>query len=322
MNCLKQTAGALMMSILVLASTTTNIQAQEQPVKIVVGFAPGGTTDVLARQIATLMSAKIGRTVIVENKAGASGNIAAASVAQSAADGSTLLFVASSHATNATLYKKLNFDTVNDFASIGLVATTPYVLVVHPQVPAKSVGEFVTHLKKSPDPLLYATASQGTGQHIAAEFFKKMAGVEMSQIPYRGSAAAMPDVLSGRTPVMFDNVAVMTPHIRSGAVRALAVTSTKPSALLPGIPPLSDFYPGYEIQGWFALLAPSKTPSAIILKLNAALNAVVKEESFQKRLIELGAEPLGGSGAEADSFIRTEISRWEKVIRAANITLD
>ena len=290
--------------------------------KIVVGFAPGGTTDVLARQIATLMSAKIGRTVIVENKAGASGNIAAASVAQSAADGSTLLFVASSHATNATLYKKLNFDTVNDFASIGLVATTPYVLVVHPQVPAKNVGEFVSHLKKSPDPLLYATASQGTGQHIAAEFFKKMAGVEMSQIPYRGSAAAMPDVLSGRTPVMFDNVAVMTPHIRSGAVRALAVTSTKPSALLPGIPPLSEFYPGYEIQGWFALLAPSKTPSATVLKLNAALNAVVKEESFQKRLVELGAEPLGGSGAEADSFIRTEISRWEKVIRAANITLD
>lgn len=321
MNCLKRTAGVLM-SILVLACTITTVHAQEQPVKIVVGFAPGGTTDVLARQIATLISAKIGRTVIVENKAGASGNIAAASVAQSAADGSTLLFVASSHATNATLYKKLNFDTVNDFASIGLVATTPYVLVVHPQIPAKSVGEFVSHLKKSPDPLLYATASQGTGQHIAAEFFKKMAGVEMSQIPYRGSAAAMPDVLSGRTPVMFDNVAVMTPHIRSGAVRALAVTSTKPSALLPGIPPLSDFYPGYEIQGWFALLAPSKTPSATVLKLNAALNAVVKEESFQKRLVELGAEPVGGSGAEADSFIRTEISRWEKVIRAANITLD
>lgn len=321
MNCLKRTAGVLM-SILVLACTITTVHAQEHPVKIVVGFAPGGTTDVLARQIATLMSAKIGRTVIVENKAGASGNIAAASVAQSVADGSTLLFVASSHATNATLYKKLNFDTVNDFASIGLVATTPYVLVVHPQVPAKNVGEFVSHLKKSPDPLLYATASQGTGQHIAAEFFKKMAGVEMSQIPYRGSAAAMPDVLSGRTPVMFDNVAVMTPHIRSGAVRALAVTSTKPSALLPGVPPLSDFYPGYEIQGWFALLAPSKTPSATVLKLNAALNAVVKEESFQKRLVELGAEPLGGSGAEADSFIRTEISRWEKVIRAANITLD
>lgn len=145
MNCLKRTAGVLM-SILVLACTITTVHAQEQPVKIVVGFAPGGTTDVLARQIATLMSAKIGRTVIVENKAGASGNIAAASVAQSAADGSTLLFVASSHATNATLYKKLNFDTVNDFASIGLVATTPYVLVVHPQVPAKNVGEFVSPL--------------------------------------------------------------------------------------------------------------------------------------------------------------------------------
>lgn len=321
MNYLKRAATALM-SAAAFVGMAAHAQPQDQPVRIVVGFAPGGATDVLARQVATLLAPKIGRTVIIENKPGASGNIAAQAVSQAPADGSTLLFVPSSHATNASLYKKLPFNTVSDFTSIGLVATTPYVLVVHPQVPAKNVNELVAHLKKSPDRMLYATASRGTGQHIAAEFFKKMAGVEMDQVPYKGSAAAMPDVLAGRTPVMFDNVAVMTPHVKSGAVKALAVTGTKPSALLPGVPPLSDYYSGYEIQGWFALMAPAKTPAATVSKLNTALNAVLKEEAFQKRLVELGAEPLGGSSAEADAYIRSEVDRWAKVIRDANITLD
>lgn len=308
--------------ILLFSITTSLAHADESPIKIIVGFAPGGTTDVLARQIAPLLSSQLNRPVIVENRPGASGNIAANLVAQAQADGSTLLFVPSSHATNASLYKNLPFNTSKDFAAVGLIATTPYVLIVHPQIPAKNVNEFVEYLKKNPERILYATASQGTGQHIAAEFFKKMAGVEMDQVPYKGSSAAMLDVIAGRTPVMFENIAVVMPYIQSGAVRPLAVTSKKPSTLLPGIPPLSKTYPNYEIQGWFALLAPSKTPQEVIAKLNTSLKSAVDSKSFRARLEKLGAEPLIATASESDAFIKSEISRWSEVIRSSNISLD
>lgn len=305
-----------------LAFSWSVAQADQAPIKIVVGFAPGGTTDVLARQIANLLSARSGRSIIVENRPGASGNIAAGTVAKAPADGTTLLFVPSSHATNATLYKTLPFDTEKDFAAIGMVATTPYVLVVHPTLPIRSVGDLVSHLKKHPDSMQYASAGQGTGQHLSGELFKKLAGVDMTHIPYKGSAAALPDVQSGRVPVMFDNVAVMTPHIRSGAMRPLAVTSGRPSDLLPEVPALASTLPGFEVQGWFALLAPAKTPVETVRDLNAALNAVIDDQSFKDRLKALGAEPLGGSASSADKFIRDEIGRWGSVIREAGIALD
>jgi tripartite-type tricarboxylate transporter receptor subunit TctC len=305
-----------------LALDGIEAHADQQPVRILVGFAPGGTTDVLARQVALLLGTRTGRSVIVENKAGASGNVAAVQVAKAQADGTTLLFVPSSHATNATLYKKLPFDTEKDFAAIGLVATTPYVLVVHPSVPARNVAELVALLKAHPGTLQYASAGQGTGQHLSGELFKKLAGVEMTQVPYKGSAAALPDLLAGRVPVMFDNVAVMTPHIRAGAVRALAVTSSSRSALLPEVPAVAQTLPGFDVQGWFALLAPAKTPPDVVQELNAALDSVTRDPSFRARLKELGAEPMGGSASAADKFVRQEVERWGNVIREAKITLD
>lgn len=317
------TRRAVMASLLAgLLGVAPGAGAQEKTIRIVVGFPPGGATDVLAREVANALGPKIGRSIIVENKPGASGNIAANVVATAPADGTTLLFASSTFATNATLYKKLPFDTEKDFSAIGMVATTPYVLVVHPSLQAKSVPEFIAYLKKNPDRLQYATASQGTGQHLAAELFKDMAGVEMTQIPYKGSSAALPDVLAGRMPVMFDNVAVMTPHIRSGAVRALAVTSTQPSPLLAGIPTVAETLPGYEIQGWFALLAPARTPSALVQSMNNALVEVVQDPSFRARLEKIGAQPMQGSAPSADAYVRGEISRWRGVIRSANITLD
>jgi tripartite-type tricarboxylate transporter receptor subunit TctC len=296
--------------------------AADQPIRISVGFPPGGTTDVLARLVASNLGQKLGRSVIVENRAGASGNIAAQLVARSAPDGATLLFVPSSHATNASLYKKLPFDTEKDFTAIGMVARTPYVLVVHPRIPAKSVSEFIALLKAQPGQFQYATASPGTGQHLAAELFKKMAGVEMTQIPYKGSSAALPDLIAGRTPIMFDNVALMVPHIRSGALRALGITSEKRSPLLPSVAAVAETLPGYEIQGWFALLAPANTAPPLVRDYNAALNAVVNDPAFVSRLGDLGAETMTGSPAMANEYIQKEVARWGAVIRSANISLD
>jgi tripartite-type tricarboxylate transporter receptor subunit TctC len=296
--------------------------ANDQPIRISVGFPPGGTTDVIARLVALNLGQKLGRSVIVENKAGASGNIAAQAASKAVPDGTNLLFVPSSHATNASLYKKLPFDTEKDFTAIGIVATTPYVLVVHPQIAAKSVAEFTALLTSQPGRFNYATASPGTGQHLAAELFKKMANVDMTQVPYKGSAAAFPDLMAGRTPIMFDNVALMVPHVRSGALRPLAITSTKRSQLLPDVPTVAETLPGYEIQGWFALLAPAKTPPNIVREFNVALNAVVSDPAFVSRLADVGAETITGTPAMANDYIQKEISRWGGVIRSANISLD
>ncbi len=312
--------------VLIAAAATTATAlpayANDQPIRISVGFPPGGTTDVIARLVALNLGQKLGRSVIVENKAGASGNIAAQAASKAATDGSSLLFVPSSHATNASLYKKLPFDTEKDFTAIGMVATTPYVLVVHPQLAAKSVAEFIALLKSQPGRFNYATASPGTGQHLAAELFKKMANVDMAQVPYKGSAAAFPDLMAGRTPIMFDNVALMVPHVRSGALRPLAITSTKRSQLLPDVPTVAESLPGYEIQGWFALLAPAKTPPNLVREYNAALNAVVSDAAFVSRLADVGAETITGTPAMANDYIQKEISRWGGVIRSANISLD
>lgn len=310
--------------VLIAAAAATAMPAfgNEQPIRITVGFPPGGTTDVLGRLVANGLGQKLGRSVIVENRAGASGNLAAQAIARTAPDGTNLLFVPSSHATNASLYKKLPFDTERDFTAVGMVATTPYVLVVHPQLPAKSVSEFIALLKSQPGHFQYATASQGTGQHLAAELFKKLAEVDMMQVPYKGSAAAFPDLVAGRTPIMFDNVALMVPHVRSGALRPLAITSSKRSPLLPDLPTVADTLPGYEIQGWFALIAPAKTPPALIRDYNAALNAVVNDTAFTTRLNDLGAETMTGTPAMANDYIQKEIVRWGNVIRSAGIALD
>ena len=304
------------------AATAFPAYANDQPIRISVGFPPGGTTDVIARLVAVNLGQKLGRSVIVENRAGASGNIAAQAAAKAAPDGTNLLLVPSSHATNASLYKKLPFDTEKDFTAIGMVATTPYVLVVHPEIPAKSVSEFIALLKSQPGRFNYATASPGTGQHLAAELFKKMAGVDMTQVPYKGSSAAFPDLMAGRTPIMFDNIALMVPHVRSAALRPLGITSTRRSQLLPDVPTVAETLPGYEIQGWFALLAPAKTPPNLVREYNAALNAVVSDAAFVSRLNDVGAEAMTGTPATANDYIQKEISRWGGVIRSANISLD
>lgn len=313
---------ALLAGVAGLAGLAKPVRA-EPPMRLVVGFPPGGTTDVIARLVANNLGAKLGRTVIVENRAGASGSIAASLVAKAAADGDTLLFAPSSHATNATLYANQPFDTEKDFAAVGLVATTPYVLVVNPKLPVRSVSELVTYLKEHPGKLAYASSSPGTGQHLAGELFKKAAGVDMLHVPYKGSSAALPDLLAGRTPIMFDNIAVMLPHIKSGSLRALAVTSSKRSQLLPDERTVVETgVQDYEVLGWFGMFAPAKTSPKVIDALSSALNAAAEEATFRKQLADLGAEAVRSTPKKTDAFVRNEIVKWRGVIREAKITLN
>ncbi|NYT24399.1 tripartite tricarboxylate transporter substrate binding protein [Alcaligenaceae bacterium] len=306
---------------LTVGCVSFSVQAS-QPVRLQVGFSPGGTTDIIARLVADGMSKQLGRDIIVENRPGASGNIAAAQVAEATADGHTMLFAPSSHATNATLYKT-KFNTEKDFSAVGLVASTPYVLVVHPSLPVHTVADLIGYLKDRPGELAYASASVGTAQHLAGEMFKEAAGVDMLHVPYKGSAAAFSDLAAGRTPIMFDNIAVVLPHIKSGAVRALAVTSAARSPLLADVPTvmesgLSDF----EISGWFALLVPQGTQTDVIGGLNSRLNDTINEPAFRERLQQLGAEIIPTAPQEADSFISDEIAKWRDVIHSASIAVD
>ncbi len=295
-------------------------QAAEPPIRMEVGFPPGGTTDVMARLVARELAAKLGRDIVVENRAGASGNIAAASVAQSAPNGNTLLFAPSSHAVNASIYPNLGFDTTRAFSAIGMVATTPYVLVVNPTLPADSVKTLVDYLKQHPAKVAFASASPGTGQHLAGELFKKSAQVDILHVPYKGSSAALPDLVAGRTGMMFDNIAVMLPHIKSGKVNAVAVTTSKRSALLAGQPTVAESgYPGFDIAGWFVLLAPAGTPDDVIARLSQGLNESLQGEALAGRLAELGAEVKRSSPEEANQFVRDEVSRWAKVVDEVGI---
>ncbi|CAM4003979.1 MFS transporter [Bordetella tumbae] len=290
------------------------------PIRLEVGFPPGGTTDVMARLVANALSAQINRDIIVENRAGASGNIAAASVAKAAPDGNTLLFAPSSHAVNASIYSDLPFDTLRDFKTVGMVATTPYVLVVNPKLKSGSVGELVAYLKQHPGEVAFASASAGTGQHLAGEVFKKAAQVDILHVPYKGSAAALPDLVAGRTGLMFDNIAVMLPHIKSGKVNALAVTTAQRSSLLPDSPTVAESgYPGFDIVGWFVLLAPAGTPADVVDQLNQGLNTILVSKQLTDKLAKLGAEVKTSTPQEADRFVQDEVHRWAKVVKEVGI---
>jgi tripartite-type tricarboxylate transporter receptor subunit TctC len=295
-----------------------------QPVRVMVGFPPGGTTDVIGRLTANELSEQLGKPFVVENRGGASGTIGAGVVAKSAPDGHSLILVPSTHGTARALYASLPYEE-SDFVAIGLIASTPYVFVVHPDFPAKSFGELIKLLKANPGKYNYASTSPGTAQHLGGELVKKMAGVDMVHIAYKGTGAVMPDLLSGRVPMMFENLAVMTPHIRKGSLRPLAVSSLKRTHLMPEVPTVAETgmgLEGFEVLGWFALLAPAKTPANIVQLLNAELNKMVTKPQIVTKFAELGAEPLGGTPDRAAAFIRTDQEKWGRIIREAGIKIN
>jgi tripartite-type tricarboxylate transporter receptor subunit TctC len=296
----------------------------DRPVRLIVPFPPGGGTDILARPVAQKLGEKWGQPVIVENRAGAGGNIGTEAAARAPADGYTLVLgTVGTHAINQSLYRHLPYDAVRDFAAITLVANTPNVLVVNPAVPARSVQELIALAKGRPGALNYASPGNGTPPHLAAEIFKNMAGVSITHVPYKGSGPAMTDLLGGQVQMMIANAPVVLPYIKSGKLVGLASTSAARPAMLRDLPTLSEAgLKGYEADTWYGLFAPAGTPPAVVDKLNADVVAVLKSPEIQAFFAQQGAEVIGDSAADASAKVRAEVEKWHGVIQAIGLKLD
>jgi tripartite-type tricarboxylate transporter receptor subunit TctC len=289
-----------------------------RPVRVVVGQAAGSGSDAVARLIGQFLSERFGQQFVIENRPGAGGNIATEAVVRS--DGYTLVLVNTSSAIDATLYDKLNIDVTRDITPIAGIATFEFVIEVNPSVPTKTLPEFIAYAKANPGKINMASAGIGSAHHLFGELFKMMAGVEMVHVPYRGSTPALTDLLGGRVQVMFDATTSSLPHIRAGKLRPLAVTTATRSELLPDIPTIGDFVPGYEAHGWIGFGAPKNTPAAVVDRLNNEINSAISDSSIKAHLIDLGGLVLPPSSpADFGKLIADETEKWAKVIRAANI---
>src|SRR5262245_7301531 len=290
-----------------------------RPVRIVVPSPPGGGTDIVARVLAQHFSTALKQQFFVENRPGAGNMIGIESVARSAPDGYTLLMVPSTLALNSVLYKKVNYDPIADFSPITVAATAPNVLVINPNVPAKNVREFIAYAKSKPGELTYGTPGVGTSPHMSMELFKSMAGVDVRHIPYRGTAPAVTDIISGQIHAMFANALTARPQVEAGKVRALGVSGPKRIGAMSDVPPVSDTVRGYEAMQWYGMVAPAKTPRAIIMRLHAAAILALKTEEMKEKLASDGAEPEGSTPEAFAALIKSELEKWAKVAREANI---
>jgi len=310
---LQLTTGALALSAL-----APRARAQAYPtrsVRIIVGFPPGGPTDIVARIIAQWLSEHLGQEFFVENRPGAASNTGTEFALRAPADGYTLLQVTSSNAVNATFYEKLNFNLLSDMAPVAAIIRVPFVMEINPSVPAKSVPEFIAYAKANPGKINMASGGIGTSTHIAGEFFKMMAGVNLVHVPYRGSAPALTDLIGGQVQVTFDILPSSLQHIRSGALRALAVTSAARSAVLPDVPTLSEFLPAYEATAWYGIAAPTGTASEIVDKLNKEINGGLADAKIKARLADLGGTTIPGSPSAFGKLVAEEIEKWGKVVK-------
>jgi tripartite-type tricarboxylate transporter receptor subunit TctC len=285
------------------------------PVRIVVGAPPGGSTDTLAREIAPEMGRQLGRTVIVENKSGAGGNIAADAVAKAAPDGNTLLLSFTSHAINAWLYPKLPFDPVADFTPLTLVATSPSVLVAHPSLPIADVAELIAYAKARPGQLSFAIGGIGSSLHLAGDALKMQAGLFIVNIPYRGTAPAVADVVAGNVPLMFAAVGNARALVQAGKLKAIGVTAPKRLAQFPNAPAIGEVLPGYASNAWFGLFGPAGLSADLTKRLSEAARAAIATEGFRKRLEADAAEPVGSTPEDFARFVKADIARWEKVVK-------
>ena len=293
-----------------------------RPIRLLVGFAAGGNFDTVARLFGQSISDRLGQPVVVENRPGAGSNIATEAVVRAPADGYTLLLCGAVNTTNAALYDKLGFNFISDVAPIAGLVRFPNVMTVATSFPAKTVSEFIAYARANPGKINQGSSGRGTTQHLAGELFKTMAGVDFVHVPYRGAAQAVTDLLNGQVQVLFEPLPATIEHIKSGTLRGLAVTSAKRSEALPEVPTVGELMPGFEATGWSGLSAPKSTPTDIVQKLNAAVQAGLADAKLKARLSDLGAEPIGGSPQEFGKLIAEETEKWGKVIRTANIRLE
>jgi tripartite-type tricarboxylate transporter receptor subunit TctC len=311
------TAAALSITAAHAADT---VRYPVKPIRIIVGSSAGGGGDTMARLIAQPMMTALGQQVVIDNRPGAGGNIGADIVAKAPADGYTLLFVFSGHVVNPSLYPKLPFDTVRDFAPVTMLSRNESMLVVHPSLPVKNVKELIALAKQNPGKYSIG-ALPSSSQHLASELLKLQAGIDLLFVPYKGNGPALADLLGGQIQVMFNTIAITMPHVQSGKLRALAVAGARRSRLAPDLPTVSEAgLPGFASSGWYGIVAPAATPRAIVNRLSETLRAVVKSPEIVERMAASGNEPVGSTPEEFDRFIREEIPKWAKVIRQAKIS--
>ena len=309
-----------LLAILFSAGTALAQSFPTKPVHVIVPFPPGGGTDVVARTVTPKMAELLGQPFVVENRAGAGGNIGTEFVAKAAPDGYTLLVASASTAINTTLVKDLSWDFARDFAPVVLMVVNQHLLAAHPSVPASSVKELVALAKAKPGQVTYASYGSGSSSHLAAELFKMMAGVDLLHVPYKGAAPAISDVLGGQVNVLFADVAPMLAHVKSGKLKALGIASTRRFEGLPDVPTIAESgVAGFESGGFLGLVAPARTPPAVISALNAAAQKALAMPDVRERLLALASPPVGGPPEEFQKRIRAEIDKWARVIRAANI---
>jgi tripartite-type tricarboxylate transporter receptor subunit TctC len=293
-----------------------------RPVRWIIGYPPGGSADITARLMGQWLSERLGQTFVIESRPGAGTNIATETVVRAPPDGYTLLLVAPANAINATLYDRLSYDFIRDIAPVAGLIRFPNVIVVNPSVPAKTVPELIAYAKANPGKLNMASSGNGSTIHVSGELFKMMTGINMVHVPYRGGAPALIDMISGQVQVMFDNLPTSIAFIRAGKLRPLAVTTTTRSELLPDLPTVADFVPGYEASAWYGVGVPKGTPHEIINKLNKEINAILADPKVKVRLAELGAWAIFGSSADFGKLVADETEKWAKVVKFSGAKVD
>ena len=319
-------------AVLTAAAVAAPLAAQAQgngpdypskPIKLIVPFPPGGGTDVIARIVQERFQAQLGQPVVIDNRGGAAGSIGTELAAKSAADGYTVLFTLSSHTINPAIYAKLPFDTQRDFEPVAMVASLPQILVANASVPANNVAELVAMAKAKPGSLSYATVGNGSPGHLAGELFKLRTGTELTHVPYRGGGPAVTDVMGGQVPLLWVSIPAAAQFVKAGKLKALAVSTTKRSAAFPDVPTMQEAgIADFEVDSWYAMFVPTKTPKAAIEKLNRVVNTVVREPEIRDKLLAQGSEGVGGTPEQLGKVVSTELVRWNKLAKEANIRVD